>query len=234
MEDLQEEFGLTYLFIAHDLSVVRHICDRIAVMYLGEVVEVALTDELFDEPKHPYTRALLSAIPEPDPSVAADRVVLSGDVPSPVDPPSGCRFRTRCPSVIPPSDVDADQETFREVMDFRQRVEDDRVDVDALRTPDRPTAADGGTGVRGGGTSADADPATVVDRLFGTALTGPDRITVEQAVEQLLADDREGAAATLRERFETVCERDRPSLQGDPHPAACHLYGRPDADEDDR
>jgi peptide/nickel transport system ATP-binding protein len=234
MEELQEAFGLTYLFIAHDLSVVRHICDRIAVMYLGEVVEVALTDELFDEPKHPYTRALLSAIPEPDPSVAADRVVLSGDVPSPVDPPSGCRFRTRCPSVIPPSDVDADQETFREVMDFRQRVEDDRVDVDALRTPDRPTAADGGTGVRGGGTSADADPATVVDRLFGTALTGPDRITVEQAVEQLLADDREGAAATLRERFETVCERDRPSLQGDPHPAACHLYGRPDADEDDR
>jgi peptide/nickel transport system ATP-binding protein len=226
MEELQEEFGLTYLFIAHDLSVVRHICDRIAVMYLGEVVEVAATDELFDDPKHPYTRALLSAIPEPDPTVDTDRVILAGDVPSPVDPPSGCRFRTRCPSVIPPADVDIEQAAFREVMDFRQRVEEDRIDVDALRDPERPAAAaDGGTEARSvAGESFDASPASVVDDLFDATLTGANRSTVERAVEQLLADERSAAAETLRERFETVCERDRPSLQDEPHPAACHLY----------
>ncbi|MFC5971232.1 dipeptide ABC transporter ATP-binding protein [Halomarina salina] len=234
MEELQEEFGLTYLFIAHDLSVVRHICDRIAVMYLGEVVEVAATDELFDDPKHPYTRALLSAIPEPDPTVTADRVILSGDVPSPVDPPSGCRFRTRCPSVIPPSDVDIDQEAFREVMDFRQRVEDGRIDVEAMRDPQTPaTAADGGTEARVEGTMASTNPSSVVDDLFETRLTGTNRETIEQAVEHLFAGDHEAAAETLRERFETVCERQRPTLQEAPHPAACHLYDQP-SDDDER
>jgi len=94
MEDLQDRFDLTYLFIAHDLSVVRHISDRVAVMYLGEIVEVAATDELFADPQHPYTKALLSAIPAPDPTVDTDdRVILEGDVPSPIDPPSGCHFR---------------------------------------------------------------------------------------------------------------------------------------------
>ena len=97
LEDLQEEFGLTYLFIAHDLSVVEHIADRIAVMYLGEIVEVGETEEIFSPPYHPYTRALLSAIPEPDPLWEGDRIILEGTVPSPINPPSGCKFHTRCP-----------------------------------------------------------------------------------------------------------------------------------------
>ena len=97
MEDLQAEFDLTMLFIAHDLSVIRHICDRVAVMYLGEIMEVAPTDQLFENPQHPYTRSLLRAIPEPDPTLARDRQALSGQVPSPIDPPSGCSFHTRCP-----------------------------------------------------------------------------------------------------------------------------------------
>ncbi len=97
LEDLQEEFGLSYLFIAHDLSVVEHIADRIAVMYLGEIVEVGTTEEIFSPPYHPYTRSLLSAIPEPDPLWDGDRVILEGNVPSPIDPPSGCKFHTRCP-----------------------------------------------------------------------------------------------------------------------------------------
>jgi oligopeptide transport system ATP-binding protein len=109
LEDLQAEFDLTYLFISHGLAVVEHISNRVAVMYLGRIVEVASAVELYANPLHPYTRALLSAIPVPDPTRKRERIVLTGDVPTPINPPSGCRFHTRCPEAIPEcSQIDPD------------------------------------------------------------------------------------------------------------------------------
>ena len=131
IQDLQKEFKLTYLFIAHDLSVVRHISDRVMVMYLGKIVEVADSVEIYRNPKHPYTKALLSAIPIPDPDIQSQRrmVALTGEIPSPVNPPSGCRFHTRCPiarvpgvcaDVEPPLEVKAQQ--HRAACHFSEKV----------------------------------------------------------------------------------------------------------------
>jgi oligopeptide/dipeptide ABC transporter ATP-binding protein len=116
LEDLQHRLGLTFLFIAHNLSVVKHIADRVAVMYLGKIVEMSSTENVFSRPQHPYTEALLSAVPVPDTRVKRKRIVLQGDVPSPSNPPRGCHFHTRCPYAMPlcretaPKLLDVDQD----------------------------------------------------------------------------------------------------------------------------
>jgi peptide/nickel transport system ATP-binding protein len=225
LDDLQEEFGLTYLFIAHDLSVVRHICDRVAVMYLGNVAELGPTDDIFDDPQHPYTQALLESVPRAATEEHGRRVeALRGDVPSPRNPPSGCRFRTRCPKVIAPDDVDVDQDAYREVMDLRDRIERGELNLDALwesagdadAREDRP-----------------AFKRELRDEVFTAefSLSGENEDVVESAIDDLADGELELAEATLRERFESVCETRRPALRAIDNPVACHLYDQPDATE---
>lgn len=235
MRDLQSEFGLTIVVISHNLAVIREICDRVAVMYLGELAEVADTDSLFSDPQHPYTRALLSAIPTPDPRNRGLGVELKGDVPDPSNPPSGCRFHTRCPEVIPPDGLDLPQEVWRSVLHFRQRVRDGTLDLDSIAE----TAA-----VEAGIDRTEFDEFSVTDVPASAVIDQlrresdlPDTLaddaaneTLERAFDQLTDDDLEAARETLDEAFTTVCEREEPSLeQHDDHQVACLLHEKADS-----
>jgi peptide/nickel transport system ATP-binding protein len=216
--DLQDEFGLSMLFITHDLSVVRHVADRVAVMYLGEIVEVAPTGELFEDPRHPYTRALLSAVPRIDPAARTDRVTLEGSVPSPIDPPAGCRFHTRCPEVIPGADWAGDQAAFRRAFAFRTRVEGRELEPAAVR--ERLQAREG-----------DVDDDAVAERLVETALPGhvqdfPPAAAdaVREAARLVAAGDHERAAETVRTALPSPCVDQAPRAvdTGPDRTASCH------------
>ena len=211
LDDLQEELGLTYLLIAHDLSVVKHISDTVAVMYLGKIVEQGPARELFSDPEHPYTRALLESVPRARSEEQHRKMnPIEGDVPSPRNPPSGCSFRTRCPEVIPPEGRDIDQTTYRELMTLRERLQSPERNVESLLDE-----AEGGAAV--------TDPEAVMDLYFSNGPSGQTREVVREAIEQYLAGDEGEAVATLRESFVSVCERDDPGLRGSTHRVACHL-----------
>jgi peptide/nickel transport system ATP-binding protein len=220
LKDLQQDLGLTYLFIAHDLSVVRHISDRVAVMYLGEIAEIGTTERIFEAPDHPYTEALLESVPRAS-TTEHDRDVdvLEGDVPSPRNPPSGCRFRTRCPEVIPPEDVAIEQEAFREVMDLR-----DRLEAGGLGESIHQAATE-----RANERNLDRIDALEAE-LFDREIAGENSRAVREALERVVEeDDVEAATERLRERFESVCERVDPELVGEEQAVACHLYEQPAA-----
>jgi len=226
LDDLQDEFGLTYLLISHDLSVIRHICDRVAVMYLGELVELGPSDRLFTGPDHPYTEALLESVPRATTDEQYREIeTLSGDVPSPRDPPSGCRFRTRCPKIIPPEGLDLDQREYRAVVTVRDRIRQREIDLDGARA--YVEAQTDGT----------VDDSDIVDRLFDLMvdvdLPSAHRSRVRESLFSVVAEDWAEAESQLS-AYESICEAVSPRLQAaTSRAAACHLRDQPQDVESD-
>ena len=217
LSDLQAELDLAMLFIAHDLSVVRHVADRVAVMYLGNVVEVAPVDELFENPQHPYTRSLLSAVPRIDPEARSDRVILEGTVPSPIEPPSGCRFHTRCPVVVPPAEWSAGQAAFVAAFTFRNRVLAGELDVEAVELR---------LDAEGESVDRDAVADQLIDGLLPGSLSDLPTSTanaVRTCAEALAAGDVERAESLVRDEISSPCEDPvRTTEVGPDHSAVCH------------
>jgi len=220
LEELQEEFGVSMVFITHDLSVIRYIADRVAVMYLGEFVETAPTERLFTNASHPYTQSLLSAVPRVEEGTGSDRIILDGTVPSPIDPPSGCRFHTRCPHLIPGADWDGTQREFRTLYNFYDRISHSDIRIENIR---HRLEAENQT----------ADDDAVTEYIIGQTYSGdyeelPDdaRDAIERAAEAVASGSIEDALASLDDMVSTPC-REKPAStevnESGAHTAACHL-----------
>ncbi|WP_254522718.1 ABC transporter ATP-binding protein [Natrinema caseinilyticum] len=226
--DLQREFGLSVLVISHNLGIVRHICDRVGVMYLGKLVEVGPAGDLFSNPKHPYTRALVSAIPSTDRSQRGRRVGLDGDVPDPANPPRGCRFHTRCPDVVPPNGYDIEQDTWRTVLDFKQRVESgiSRAELFDLVYPASTTEEREASGRLPAGDVEDAFrseyglDAPLEDARLESVFV--------RTVERIASGDVGAARELLDDELPTVCQHSSPDLVAENgHRVTCHLIDEP-------
>ncbi len=228
LDDLREEMGLTMLFISHDLSVIRRITDRVAVMYLGEIVETAGTDDLFQDPHHPYAQALLSSIPVPDPTVERERIPLEGDVPTPIDPPTGCRFHPRCPRVIPTEDWVGSQTEWRRLLRFKARLRNEGVDVAAVRTQlEAQNQPSHDAAVREAlyEEYIQREEVTDVDTV-----TLPDQVQedVRDAITLLVEEGNDAAGDRLDAAYTSVCESDVPREvpvgDDESRRAVCHRY----------
>jgi len=212
INDIQAEFGLSVLFISHDMGVVREVSDRVAVMYLGEIVEVGPTEAVFSDPQHPYTEALLSSIPEPDPRAERKHIELTGTVPDPVNPPSGCRFHTRCHKVLQPDDIELDQVVWRALITLRYQTANRELDLDQIR---ESVGEDGiKTRIR-----TDFD---IPDQLSDP---GAER-DLERALDAIVEDDLASATEVMNSSFVTPCEETHPEYteHGDGHISACILH----------
>ncbi len=220
LEDLQNEFGLTYLFIAHDLSVVRHICDRVAVMYLGNIMEIGPTEEIFENPSNPYTHSLLSAIPQPDPTVDRERIILHGTPPNPRYPPSGCPFSTRCPARIRPDGYpEIDDELWAELNKLREILRERKRAERSIRERLRE---------RFGGETRFATVEETYEELFGDLEVPQDVEAVLDRIADLAEDNDEGEALTVfAQEFGSVCESEPPEFHATStpdHKSYCHRH----------
>ncbi|MCO8255371.1 ABC transporter ATP-binding protein [Haladaptatus sp. AB618] len=226
IERLQEALDLSILLISHDMSVVHQLCDRVVVMYVGEAVEHGRTSDLFEDPKHPYTKALLDTVPRPDPHDRNEMVELTGDVPDPSSPPSGCRFHTRCPKIVPPEEHSLAQPTWAGIFSLRIALRDGEFGLESTRE----RLAD----ERGDGSVPEAALREAVRREYGIPPTvDHQRVegTVSNAIGRAIDGDEDAAAETLGEAFPTVCETEHPDQRTvDGRAVACHLYDGPNAD----
>ena len=223
LADLQEEFDLSYIFVAHDLSVVEHISDRVAVMYLGEVAEVGAKEELFSSPRHPYTEALLSVIPEPDPRWVGEKILLEGEVPSPIHPPDGCRFHTRCHRIIPPERFALEQSTWRSIVDLKLRA---REATSISELVSMGSAGELRTGLDEDGRETVADAVRSSFELPSVLPDSEAERSLTDAIDALHETGTTGCAETLEEAFVSPCEEVRPGLleTGGSQQVSCLLY----------
>lgn len=208
LEHIRQEYGISILFISHDIDTVRRFCDRVAVMYLGKVVEQGPVDAVLGDPAHPYTQVLMGSVPSLNPAERTFARPLTDTIPDPSDPPSGCRFHTRCPAIIPPEDVSLDPETWRQIAAFRF----------TLQTGELPSELAGETAV----------DATAVREAFSLPETVSDeRVdrTINEAIDAVVAGEPERGGTVLAEAFPTVCERQVPEEHavGD-QVASCHRH----------
>jgi peptide/nickel transport system ATP-binding protein len=248
MKELQAEYGLTYVFISHDLSLIRYMCDRTAIMYLGDVIEQGPTDDVVMDPKHPYTEALFDAVPEVDPEAERHRANVTGEVPNPRNPPSGCRFHPRCSKIIPPENWTGSQAAFRRAFQFKRQATIEEIgpeEVDADHETARELAVDQllerelalelPEEHRGENETAHSIDVAELD------LPRDAEQTLRDAANAILDEDYDGAREVLDGEFQTICEREHPDLRvaGD-QITACHLYegeerktrvGAPSADD---
>jgi peptide/nickel transport system ATP-binding protein len=220
LREVQAAFDLSILFISHDMSVVREVCDRVAVMYLGEIVELADTETLFEEPQHPYTRALLRSIPTLDPGERGIDASLTGEVPNPSNPPAGCNFHTRCPEVIQPAELDLDQSTYRGIVDLRVTARRHGIDVESLRDlvgvdPDASLTDEQAAEMRAALRAEHDVPETVDDPEAESVLSS--------ALDEIVRGETAAGVERLAETFASPCESTDPGLRdtGVGHPAAC-------------